>query len=298
MLLDQAAIQLDDDSVLMLRQMYLASLARTSRKTSALPGPGSFLEHPEDNCKQLSAECPGLLILLDYSACQLSSPSISAAWGNSSRRPPRQPLTCQFRVGPTSTHASITCAQSSLDLSSRAITQRAHNVGVQFQFQVTPPLNQANPPKSRPMADPTGTRDKHRKPLGQTDTHQRAPEPDITHMGTSPVPLTAKRRQCRKPVPRRVPLPHWAGINKLKISRPDTWRRSGTSSKHLHDQDPGQPFLLDLVSHLKVLPKDWLQSERARTASGAERRHWCSGSCTTCSPHDLVTLHTSVDGSI
>ena len=135
MLLDQAAIQLDDDSVLMLRQMYLASLARTSRKTSALPGPGSFLEHPEDNCKQLSAECPGLLILLDYSACQLSSPSISAAWGNSSRRPPRQPLTCQFRVGPTSTHASITCAQSSLDLSSRAITQRAHNVGVQFQFQ-------------------------------------------------------------------------------------------------------------------------------------------------------------------
>ena len=47
--LDQAAqTQLDDDSILILRQMYITSLARTSRAAVSLPGPRSFLEHPED----------------------------------------------------------------------------------------------------------------------------------------------------------------------------------------------------------------------------------------------------------
>ena len=47
--LDQAAqTQLDDDSILILRQMYITSLARASRAAVSLPGPRSFLEHPED----------------------------------------------------------------------------------------------------------------------------------------------------------------------------------------------------------------------------------------------------------
>ena len=47
--LDQAAqTQLDDDSILILRQMYITSLARPSRAAVSLPGPRSFLEHPED----------------------------------------------------------------------------------------------------------------------------------------------------------------------------------------------------------------------------------------------------------
>ena len=46
---DQAAqTQLDDDSILILRQMYITSLARASRAAVSLPGPRSFLEHPED----------------------------------------------------------------------------------------------------------------------------------------------------------------------------------------------------------------------------------------------------------
>ena len=45
--LDQAAqTQLDDDSILILRQMMY--LARASRAAVSLPGPRSFLEHPED----------------------------------------------------------------------------------------------------------------------------------------------------------------------------------------------------------------------------------------------------------
>ena len=47
--LDQAAqTQLDEDSTLILRQMYITSLARASRSAVSLPGPKSFLEHPED----------------------------------------------------------------------------------------------------------------------------------------------------------------------------------------------------------------------------------------------------------
>ena len=47
--LDQAAqAQLDGDSTLILRQMYITSLARASRSAVSLPGPKSFLEHPED----------------------------------------------------------------------------------------------------------------------------------------------------------------------------------------------------------------------------------------------------------
>ena len=47
--LDQAAqTQLADDSILILRQMYITSLARASRAAVSLPGPRSFLEHPED----------------------------------------------------------------------------------------------------------------------------------------------------------------------------------------------------------------------------------------------------------
>ena len=47
--LDQAAqTQLDDDSILLLRQMYITSLARASRAAVSLPGPRSFLEHPQD----------------------------------------------------------------------------------------------------------------------------------------------------------------------------------------------------------------------------------------------------------
>ena len=47
--LDQAAqAQLDGDSTLILRQMYITSLARASRSAVSLPGPISFLEHPED----------------------------------------------------------------------------------------------------------------------------------------------------------------------------------------------------------------------------------------------------------
>ena len=47
--LDQAAqAQLDEDSTLILRQMYITSLARASRSAVSLPGPKSFLEHPED----------------------------------------------------------------------------------------------------------------------------------------------------------------------------------------------------------------------------------------------------------
>ena len=47
--LDQAAqTQLDDDSILILRQIYITSLARASRAAVSLPGPRSFLEHPED----------------------------------------------------------------------------------------------------------------------------------------------------------------------------------------------------------------------------------------------------------
>ena len=47
--LDQAAqTQLDDDSILILRQMYITSLARASRAAVSLPGPRSFLEHPQD----------------------------------------------------------------------------------------------------------------------------------------------------------------------------------------------------------------------------------------------------------
>ena len=40
--------QLDDDSILILRQIYITSLARASRAAVSLPGPRSFLEHPED----------------------------------------------------------------------------------------------------------------------------------------------------------------------------------------------------------------------------------------------------------
>ena len=43
-----AQTQLDDDSILILRQMYITSLARASRAAVSLPGPRSFLEHPED----------------------------------------------------------------------------------------------------------------------------------------------------------------------------------------------------------------------------------------------------------
>ena len=47
--LDQGAqAQLDGDSTLILRQMYITSLARASRSAVSLPGPKSFLEHPED----------------------------------------------------------------------------------------------------------------------------------------------------------------------------------------------------------------------------------------------------------
>ena len=47
--LDQAAqTQLDDDSILILRQIYITSLARASRAAVSLSGPRSFLEHPED----------------------------------------------------------------------------------------------------------------------------------------------------------------------------------------------------------------------------------------------------------
>ena len=47
--LDQAAqTQLDDDSILILRQIYITSLARASRAAVSLLGPRSFLEHPED----------------------------------------------------------------------------------------------------------------------------------------------------------------------------------------------------------------------------------------------------------
>ena len=47
--LDQAAqTQLDDDSILILRQIYITSLASASRAAVSLPGPRSFLEHPED----------------------------------------------------------------------------------------------------------------------------------------------------------------------------------------------------------------------------------------------------------
>ena len=47
--LDQAAqTQLDDDSILNLRQMYITSLARASRAAVSLPGVRSFLKHPED----------------------------------------------------------------------------------------------------------------------------------------------------------------------------------------------------------------------------------------------------------
>ena len=47
--LDQTAqTQLDDDSILILRQIYITSLARASRAAVSLPGPRSFLEHPED----------------------------------------------------------------------------------------------------------------------------------------------------------------------------------------------------------------------------------------------------------
>ena len=49
--LDQAAqTQLDDDSILILRQMYITSLVRASRAAVSLPAPRSFLEHP--------ARCP------------------------------------------------------------------------------------------------------------------------------------------------------------------------------------------------------------------------------------------------
>ena len=45
--LDQAAqTQLDDDSILILRQIYITSLARASRAAVSLPGPRSFLEDP------------------------------------------------------------------------------------------------------------------------------------------------------------------------------------------------------------------------------------------------------------
>ena len=47
--LDQAAqTPLDAGSILILRQMYITSLARASRAAVSLPGPRSFLEHPED----------------------------------------------------------------------------------------------------------------------------------------------------------------------------------------------------------------------------------------------------------
>ena len=47
--LDQAAqTQLDDDSILILRQMYITSLARASRAAVSLPGPRPPPEHLED----------------------------------------------------------------------------------------------------------------------------------------------------------------------------------------------------------------------------------------------------------
>ena len=65
--LDQAALtQLDDDSILILRQIYITSLARASRAAVSLPGPRSFLEHPETSGEQLAAQSQGMLILLDH----------------------------------------------------------------------------------------------------------------------------------------------------------------------------------------------------------------------------------------
>ena len=57
--------QLDDDSILILRQIYITSLARASRAAVSLPGP--FLEHPEDPVVSSSLpQSQGMLILLDH----------------------------------------------------------------------------------------------------------------------------------------------------------------------------------------------------------------------------------------
>ena len=45
---DMLQPELYGDSILILRQMYITSLARASRAAVSLPGPRSFLEHPED----------------------------------------------------------------------------------------------------------------------------------------------------------------------------------------------------------------------------------------------------------
>ena len=50
-----------------LRQMYITSLARASRAAVSLPGPRSFLEHPEDPVVSSSLpKAKGMLILLDH----------------------------------------------------------------------------------------------------------------------------------------------------------------------------------------------------------------------------------------
>ena len=321
--LDQAAqTQLDDDSILILRQMYITSLARASRAAVSLPGPRSFLEHPEDPVVSSSLpkakECSSFwiteegqlwmeensLTAISFDQCRLGQLVKKATtiatdlpiqdWDqmrcthqshvgtneSSTLSPsPRGKRGPNQGGGPSSSH------QGSKPGGMNAPKPRLHGQ-IHPEADTVSPRGTMNPDFPSPMPSMAGDAEQLGKEA-QRDQVLDRPEclpafrvPRLTdrvaivQLGFRSRPLRDGGGKWLNPPFRRISPLATLGALIMTLAQPwiDKVRMSLASGatthpleadleelrailgpRHLHERCPGQPFLLDLVSHLVTL---------------------------------------------